>query len=155
MGVSSFDPWVSCVSWCLCVWYQIKVPAKDHIMCQTSVNLMPCINCIKHTKGSSVMKVPRIHMCRSIISLNNTSDRQRSKFALAIGKCWGFGQGISMFFNICLDKKKCQGKWILRNLKKNTFPRIKKYIFVYKRKKMFLLIKKSVLSFTQFSNLIS
>ena len=33
---------------CVCVlWYQIRVPVKNHIMCQTSVNLMPC--CIKYT----------------------------------------------------------------------------------------------------------
>ena len=32
---------------CLCVWYQIRVPVKNHIICQTSVNLMPC--CIQHT----------------------------------------------------------------------------------------------------------
>ena len=32
---------------CLCVWYQIEVPVKNHILCQTSVNLMPF--CIKHT----------------------------------------------------------------------------------------------------------
>ena len=28
------------------VWYQIRVPSKNYIMCQTSVNLRPC--CIKH-----------------------------------------------------------------------------------------------------------
>ena len=32
--------WMCCV--CLCVWYQIRVPLKIHIMCQTSVNLTPC-----------------------------------------------------------------------------------------------------------------
>ena len=41
----STGPWLCCV--CLCVWYQIRVPAKKHIMCQTSVNLMPC--CIKES----------------------------------------------------------------------------------------------------------
>ena len=32
------------------LWYQIGVPVKNHIMCQTSVNLTPC--CIKHTSRS-------------------------------------------------------------------------------------------------------
>ena len=35
---------------CVCVYDQITVPAKNHITCQTLVNLMPC--CIKHTSRS-------------------------------------------------------------------------------------------------------
>ena len=27
---------------CVCMWYQIRVAVKNHVMCQTSVNLMPC-----------------------------------------------------------------------------------------------------------------
>ena len=36
-----------CVYVFLCVRYQSRVPTENHIMCQTSVNLMPC--CIKYT----------------------------------------------------------------------------------------------------------
>ena len=43
----STGPWVCCV--CLCVWYYIRVSVKNHIMCQTSVNLTPC--CIKHSRS--------------------------------------------------------------------------------------------------------
>ena len=50
-------------------------------------------------------------------------------------------------------KKEYRGNEILKNLKKNTSPRIK-YIFIWKRKAMFLLMEKSLLSFTQISNLI-
>ena len=73
------------------------------------------------------------------------------------------------FVELCLwflvsvpaKKKKCRENWILRNLKKNTFPRIKKYILylihyiVWKRREVFCLIKKYILFFTRFSNLIS
>ena len=34
----------------VCVWYQIRVLAKNDIMCQTSGNLMPC--CVKYTTRS-------------------------------------------------------------------------------------------------------
>ena len=37
---------VACL--CLCVWYQIRVLAKYLIMCQTSVNLLPC--CISYAR---------------------------------------------------------------------------------------------------------
>ena len=45
---------VACL--CLCVWYQIRVLAKNLVMCQTSVNLITC--CIKQNlkrqyRGSS------------------------------------------------------------------------------------------------------
>ena len=33
---------------------------------------------------------------------------QRSKFALAVGKCWGFCRGISTFLSICLCKKNAE-----------------------------------------------
>ena len=35
----STSPRVCCVSVCLCVWYQIRVPAKNGVMCQTPGNL--------------------------------------------------------------------------------------------------------------------
>ena len=38
-----------CVCVCVCVCDQIRVPAKNHITCQTSVNLTPC--CIKQHQG--------------------------------------------------------------------------------------------------------
>ena len=53
----STAPWVCCMS--LYVWYQIRVPAKNH-MCQTLVNLMPC--CIKHTHQGPGTKVARLDM---------------------------------------------------------------------------------------------
>ena len=33
---------------------------------------------------------------------------QYSEFALAVGKCQGFCQGISMFFSICLGKENAE-----------------------------------------------
>ena len=42
--------------------------AKSHIMCQTSVNMMP--GCIKYTSKSSGTEVPRLDTCWSIISLS-------------------------------------------------------------------------------------
>ena len=54
-----------CVCVFVCVWYQIRVPVKKHIMCQTAVNFMPC--CIKHIE---VLLVPRPDMCKSILLLS-------------------------------------------------------------------------------------
>ena len=50
---------------------------------------------------------------------------QRLKFALAVGKCWGFCRGIYMFYSICLGKKNAKAIefW---GILKITFPRIKK-----------------------------
>ena len=43
-------------------------------MYQTSVDLTPC--CIKHThQGPSGTKVPRLDMCRSILSLSKIANR--------------------------------------------------------------------------------
>ena len=39
-----------CVCVFVCVWYQIRVPIKNRIKCQTTVNLM--LSCIKHTSRS-------------------------------------------------------------------------------------------------------
>ena len=58
---------------------------------------------------------------------------QRTKFASTVGKCRGFCRGISMFFS----------NWILRNLKKVFFqPRIRKYIFLFKKRKRNVLLNK-------------
>ena len=58
-----------CVYVFVCIWYQIKVPLKNRIMCQTSINLMPC--CIEHTHLSpSCTNVLKLDMCRSIMSLS-------------------------------------------------------------------------------------
>ena len=52
----------------MCV-YDIKSEhhKKNHIMCQSSVNLIPC--CIKYTSNPCGTKVPRLNMCRSILSI--------------------------------------------------------------------------------------
>ena len=43
MGASVYCPLsVLCIFFFMCVWYQIRVPAKNHINYQTSVNLLPC-----------------------------------------------------------------------------------------------------------------
>ena len=59
-------------------------------------------------------------------------------------------------FSICFSKKKKKKakKIKLLGLSKNIYPKIK-YIFVWKKKAMFRLIKMLFLSFTWFSNLIS
>ena len=49
MGVSVYWP-LSVLRVFACVWYQIRVLAKNHITCQTSLNLTP--SCGKHTAGS-------------------------------------------------------------------------------------------------------
>ena len=46
MGVILLAP-VRAVCLSLCVWYQIRVLVKNHIMCRSLVNLMPCS--IKHS----------------------------------------------------------------------------------------------------------
>ena len=66
---------------------------------------------------------------------------------------WGFYRAISMFFSICLGEKNAEViKFFV--ILKNMSPRIK-YIFVQERKAICRLIKKLLLSFTPFSNLIS
>ena len=63
---------------CLCVsvCYQIRVLTKNHIMCQTSVNLIPYLK--KNTEqGPFVAKIPRLHMCASIISLGKIKHQLR------------------------------------------------------------------------------
>ena len=66
MSVSFYCPLSELCAF-VCVLYQIRVPAKNHIMCQTLVNLTPC--CIKHKhQGPSSTKVPRLD--RSIMSLS-------------------------------------------------------------------------------------
>ena len=94
-----------CAVWlilCLDVLYQIRVLARNHIMNQTSVNLVPCF--IKHTR--------RVVIYRSIISLikithqvwHDHSFIQRNKVAeRAVGvevrgkqdfPYWGNGVGV-------------------------------------------------------------
>ena len=65
--------WVCCVSLCVCVcvWYQNRVPAKNHTMCQTSVNLMPCcIECISRSLWYQGTKAPHLQI-HNIIKWNN------------------------------------------------------------------------------------
>ena len=62
-----------CLCLCLDVWYHIRVLAKKQIMSQTSVNSMLCF--IKHTAGSLSTKVPRVDMCRSIVSLSKLTNQ--------------------------------------------------------------------------------
>ena len=57
-----------CMCVLMCVWYQIIVPAKD-LMCQISIHLTHEVNQGK----SSGVKVPRLDISRSIISLNQTT----------------------------------------------------------------------------------
>ena len=86
-GCVSLMPLECCVF--VCVWYQITVPAKN----QTSVNLMPCY--IKNTSSPPGIKVPRLDMCRSIVSLskiahqiwrdNPSSQRIRQQKELELG----------------------------------------------------------------------
>ena len=49
---------------------------------------------------------------------NEITNIQRTKFALAVGKCRGFCRGISMFFSICLSKKNAEAIEFLEILKK-------------------------------------
>ena len=58
---------------------------------------------------------------------------------------WGFCRGISMFFSICLGKKKCWGKEILRNLKKYVSEN--KMYFCSRKKGNVLLNKKVIFVF--------
>ena len=65
--------WVCCVSLCVCVcvWYQNREPAKNHTMCQTSVNLMPCcIECISRSLWYQGTKAPHLQI-HNIIKWNN------------------------------------------------------------------------------------
>ena len=62
-------------------------------------------------------------------------------FVISVGKCWGFCQGISPFYSICLDNKNAKAVKFLEIFKKNSFPRTKKEIFC-KRKKDFFHKKK-------------
>ena len=57
---------------------------------------------------------------------------QRSKFTLAVSKCWGFCWGISMFFSICLGNQSAKVIKFLEILKK----------YVSKNKIYFCLRKK-------------
>ena len=63
---------------------------------------------------------------------------QHSKFTSVAGKCHGFYQGISMLFSICLSKKKkkknAEATEFFEVLK-NNFPKIRKYIFLFKKEK--------------------
>ena len=52
----------------LCFWYQIRVPAKNHIMCHTSVDLVLC--CINTQQGPSGIKILKLNMCRPKILLS-------------------------------------------------------------------------------------
>ena len=76
-----FPCYLSLSVWCVCVcvlfiytiiYTMSKVPAKTHIMGQTSLNLM--LECIK--QGPSGTKVPKRDMCRSIISLSKVTTHQ-------------------------------------------------------------------------------
>ena len=58
----------------------------------------------------------KINFCGNEYTTENTAIKsslfsQHSKFAFAsaVGKCQGFCWGISLFFSICLSKKKCWG----------------------------------------------
>ena len=75
---------------------------------------------------------------------------QRSKFASAVGKYWGFCQGISPFCSICLGNKNAEAVKFLEILKQNIFPRSKKEIFC-KRKKDFFPKKTLFLQDTNYS----
>ena len=81
--------------------YVCLVP--NHIIRQTSVNLTPC--CITQQDPSST-KVPRLDMCRSIISLSkithqmwcNHPSSQRNKAKKSSGvRVWKRGRGWTKF----------------------------------------------------------
>ena len=63
----SIGPCVCWVSLCVCARDQIRLPSKNEIMCQTSVNLMTC--CIK-PQARSGTKVTTLDIYRSIIWLS-------------------------------------------------------------------------------------
>ena len=78
-----------CLCVCLCV-ISIRVPPKNHIMCQTSVNLTPC--CIH--QGLSCTKVQRLDMCRSILLSKIASQMWRDHpFSQRDRKSSGSGAG--------------------------------------------------------------
>ena len=57
-----WPPSVLCVFVFACAWHQIRVPVKNYIKCQTSVT---------HIEVLLVLRVPRLDMHRSILSLSN------------------------------------------------------------------------------------
>ena len=65
------------------------------------------------------------------------SEQQHLKFASIVSKCRVFCRHISYVFSICLSKKS-RGNWILKNLKKSTFPRLKRINFCLKKRNVLL-----------------
>ena len=64
---------------------------------------------------------------------------QHMKFAMAVSKCWGFYWGISEFFSICLVKKNAKATEFLEIVRNK---KIRKYIFLFLKKRNVLLNKK-------------
>ena len=76
---------------------------------------------------------------------------QRLKFALAIGKCWGFCWSISMFFSIGLGKKNAKAIKCLRILQKHVAKN--KIYFCFKKKRNVPLNKKVIFVFHTIFNI--
>ena len=91
----------------------------------------------------------------SAYSLTETSfcqlSMRHSKFASAVGKCWGFCQGISTFFSVCLSKKNAEAIewqwWCFSNKFKLVFMRQIIYYIIH----IFLYSFSSLLLFSYFS----
>ena len=74
---------------------------------------------------------------------------QPSKFALAVSKYWGFCQGISPFYSICLSNRNAKAVKFLVIKKYIVFLELKKNFFVKEKKISF--IKKTFLQDTNYS----
>ena len=129
--------------------FDIKSPnCQKSVLRQTKVkcirnNLLPLINdCISQrfeSFGNKIFKaIAVVDHHRWDFEDSNYGVKHCSKFALVVGKCWGFCWGISPFYSICLCNKNVKAIKFLESKKKKVFLELKNKYFVKENKISFI-----------------